>query len=71
MAMMLIGIMPQPLVAVEPEGRNEAQKRCAECPRYMDRKTKVRCSTCQKHICGDHQLVYCAGCMMGHEDDAE
>lgn len=70
MAMMLIGIMPQHLVAVEHEGGNEAKKRCALCPRSLDRKTKVRCSTCEKPLCGDHQMVYCASCMMGN-DDAE
>lgn len=36
--------------------------RCTFCPRVYDRKTRKRCVTCKRFICGPHQYVICPNC---------
>lgn len=37
-------------------------KRCGECPRTKDRKTRMQCSKCEIFLCQEHMNVFCSKC---------
>ena len=39
-----------------------SRRRCADCPRGMDRKTLLVCSKCNKPVCTTHQITTCKAC---------
>lgn len=38
------------------------QRRCSFCPRTRDRKTKTRCTICQRYTCDEHRVKLCYEC---------
>lgn len=52
-------------LAEDPAPRGEAdgtKRRCLDCPRRLDRKTRERCNACAKAICGEHSVKVCGEC---------
>lgn len=39
------------------------QRRCANCKRKSDKKTRTGCSSCQKPICEEHRYQLCPECV--------
>ena len=48
--------------AADHQAKSEKLKRCSFCPRNLDKKTRQMCWHCQKHVCADHQVVFCQSC---------
>lgn len=46
----------------EEELSTKKRKVCSYCDYKKRRMTKSQCSTCQKHICGEHQIIKCLHC---------
>ena len=46
----------------EVEPTKKQQKRCGICPAKRDRKTRTKCSSCSRFICGEHTVVCCVVC---------
>lgn len=38
------------------------RKRCQYCPCSKDRKTNMKCETCEKHMCAEHRSKKCCNC---------
>lgn len=47
-----------------PQGR----PKCTYCPKKKNRKTSVKCAKCQKPICKEHTLTYCAHCVQSDSE---
>lgn len=51
------------------EDTNNDRGKCFYCPKYKNRKTKVRCAKCHKLICGEHKITVCTVCYLTEEQD--
>lgn len=54
--------MPEEANKNHPLQPNAAPKRCGDCPRKKDRKTKYCCQNCSKPICQEHIKALCSEC---------
>lgn len=45
-----------------PAKKPNIRKRCQDCPAKKDRKTNYTCESCNKHICLEHVVPFCADC---------
>ncbi|KAJ8933053.1 hypothetical protein NQ314_014245 [Rhamnusium bicolor] len=56
-----LGGTPLPSTSSESEPMRKA--RCYICPRQADKKTKMVCEKCNKHICPTHRKSVCQNCL--------
>ena len=54
--------MPEALVQLQTTTDN-TRKRCGNCPRGMDKKTKKKCAKCGTAICVNHTVIVCSDCL--------
>lgn len=52
-----------PLASTSSEPEPVRKARCYMCPRNADKKTKIVCEKCSKHVCPDHRLSVCQNCL--------
>lgn len=52
-----------------PAKKTNARKRCQVCPASKDRKTTHVCEGCNKHICPQHIVPFCANCIDKNESE--
>lgn len=52
-----------PLPSTSSESEPTRKARCYFCPRQADKKTKMVCEKCDKHICPTHRKSVCQNCL--------
>ena len=66
LATLLLPLSPPPALPVDALPRRHAshvRRRCFACPRNLDRKTVMRCTACNLHLCENHSERRCNNCI--------
>ena len=60
----VFAVDPEPPADDPPDNEEGAKKRqrCRLCPKGSNKKSKMMCADCNRHICQDHHITVCKNC---------